>query len=279
MLKVDKKDIDIINELKLDENPFKAVDEFSPLMLELRWKLPDQQELYKSYYKKRENREKKTVKDYYSDKINPIDRKTWEYLLARKAWYVMPLGWDNIAINGGKVIDIGCGDGDVVQRLINYVSKYWEKKNITNKNLHIIGLDILGLRIENANRLVTSSNKNITFEFKQADLNQKQKYDNNYFDYAFCSSVLEIISHQNYQNFIKEMTRLVYKGIYIADIFEKFPGGYPRDNLSEDFLKFGFSTLKREIILSEPISKSGFKHKIKLFPCMLFQNLWLEKNE
>ena len=59
MLRVDKKDIEIINELKLDENPFKAVDEFSPLMLELRWKLPDQQELYKSYYKKRENREKK----------------------------------------------------------------------------------------------------------------------------------------------------------------------------------------------------------------------------
>ena len=279
MLRVDKKDIEIINELKLDENPFKAVDEFSPLMLELRWKLPDQQELYKSYYKKRENREKKTVKDYYSDKITPIDRKTWEYLLARKAWYVMPLGWDNIAINGGKVIDIGCGDGDVVQRLIDYVNKYWKKKNITNKNLHITGLDILNLRIENANRLVSSSNNNITFEFKQADLNQKQNYDNTYFDYALCSSVLEIISPKNYQNFIKEMTRLVSKGIYIADIFEKFPGGYPRDNLSKDFLKFGFSTLKREIVLSEPIYKSGFKHKIKLFPCMKFQNLWLEKNE
>ena len=41
----------------------------------------------------------------------------------------MPLGWDNIAINGGKVIDIGCGDGDVVQRLIDYVNKYWKKKN------------------------------------------------------------------------------------------------------------------------------------------------------
>ena len=209
----------------------------------------------------------------------PIDRKKWEYLLARKAWYVMPLGWDNIAKNGGNVIDIGTGDGDVVQRLIDYVNKFWQKKNITNKNLHIIGLDLNSLRIENANRLVSSPNKNISFEFKQTDLNEKQKYDDYYFDYALSTSVIEIINNEYYQDFIKMIARLVTKGIYIADIFEKFPGGYPRDKLSKDFLELGFKTLKREVVLSEPFDKNGFKNKIKIWPSVLMQNLWLEKSD
>ena len=279
MWEVEKKDWDILKKLRLDENPFRAVDEYSPLMSELRWELPEQQELYKSYTKKREILENKDVDNYYKQKVMPIDRKKWEYLLARKAWYVMPLGWDNIAKNGGNVIDIGTGDGDVVQRLIDYVNKFWQKKNITNKNLHIIGLDLNSLRIENANRLVSSPNKNISFEFKQTDLNEKQKYDDYYFDYALSTSVIEIINNEYYQDFIKMIARLVTKGIYIADIFEKFPGGYPRDKLSKDFLELGFKTLKREVVLSEPFDKNGFKNKIKIWPSVLMQNLWLEKSD
>ena len=124
MWKVDKKDLEILKELRLDENPFRAVEEYSPLMSEIKWELPEQQELYKSYTKRREGRQNKSVDEYYKDKVTPIDRKKWEYLSARKAWYVMPLGWENIAINGGNVVDIGTGDGDVVQRLINYVNKF-----------------------------------------------------------------------------------------------------------------------------------------------------------
>lgn len=32
MWKVDKKDLEILKELRLDENPFRAVEEYSPLM-------------------------------------------------------------------------------------------------------------------------------------------------------------------------------------------------------------------------------------------------------
>tara|TARA_B100000029_G_scaffold516521_1_gene630544 strand:- start:11710 stop:12552 length:843 start_codon:yes stop_codon:yes gene_type:complete len=279
MWEVNKKDLEILKELRLDENPFRAVDEYSPLMSEIRWELPEQQELYKSYTKKREVIENKDVDNYYKEKVMPIDKKKWKYLMARKAWYVMPLGWDNIALNGGKVIDIGTGDGDVVQRLIDFVNIFWQKNNILNKSLHIIGLDLNSLRIKNANRLVSSPNKNITFEFEEADLNKKQKYDNYYFDFALSTSVIEIISPKYYKDFIKEIARLVSKGIYIADIFEKFPGGYPRDKLSKDFLDLGFKTLKREVVLSEPFDKNGFKNKIKIWPSILIQNLWLEKNK
>jgi len=277
MWEVEKKDWEILRKLKLDENTFRAVDEYSPLMSEFRWELPEQQELYKNYTKKREVIENQDVDNYYKQKVKPIDKEKWEYLSARKAWYVMPLGWDNIALNGGKVIDIGTGDGDVVQRLINYVDKFWKEKVITDKKLYIIGLDPNKLRIENANRLVKSPNKNISFDFKQSDFNEKQKYKDNYFDYALCTSVIEIINDKNYKDFIEKIAKLVTKGIYIADIFEKFPGGFPRDKLSKDFLELGFRTIKREIILSEPFDKNGFKNKIKIWPSILMQNLWFEK--
>ena len=141
MWEVGKKDWEILRELKLDDNPFRAVDEYSPLMSELRWELPEQQELYKSYTKKREVIENEDVDNYYKQKVKPIDKEKWKYLLARKAWHVMPLGWDNIALNGGKVIDIGTGDGDVVQRLIDYVNKFWKEKNISDNTIVVFFSD------------------------------------------------------------------------------------------------------------------------------------------
>ena len=278
MWNVTKKDLDVLKDLGLEENPFKAIEEYSPLLTELRWELPEQQELYSSYIKDREGYIKdKDYDEYYKKERKPIDRERWEYLVARKAWFIMPLGWENIALNGGIVTDIGTGDGDVVQRLIDYVDKFWNKKNITDKSLHIVGLDLNSSRIDNANELVISKNPKITFEFKQADLNEKQAYDDSYFDYALCTGVLEILNPHKYYEFLKEMTRLISKGIYIEDLFERFPGGCPRDKLGKDFLEFGFKTVKREIILSEPFDKNGFKNKIKIWPCMLDQNLWLER--
>ena len=38
-----------------------------------------------------------------------------------------------VDLNNTKVLDIGCGDGDVIQNLIDYVEKYWKKNKITSK--------------------------------------------------------------------------------------------------------------------------------------------------
>ena len=73
----------------------------------------------------------------------------------------MPLGWENIAKSGGKVLDIGCGDGDVIQNLIDYVEKYWKKNKITSKKLEITGIDLNKTRIENAKKHVKTNSKNI----------------------------------------------------------------------------------------------------------------------
>jgi len=53
MWEVDGKDFEIIENLNLKEDPFRAVKEYSPLISEMRWELPEQKELYDSYTKKR----------------------------------------------------------------------------------------------------------------------------------------------------------------------------------------------------------------------------------
>ena len=40
----------------------------------------------------------------------------------------MPLNWNKIANTGGYVVDLGCGDGDLVQNLIDFIESYWKKK-------------------------------------------------------------------------------------------------------------------------------------------------------
>ena len=81
MWEVDGKDFEIIENLNLKEDPFRAVKEYSPLISEMRWELPEQKELYDSYSKKRKLIESKDVDNYYKEKVKPIERKKWEYLI------------------------------------------------------------------------------------------------------------------------------------------------------------------------------------------------------
>ena len=105
--------------------------------------------------------------------------------MLRKAWYIMPLGWDRIVEKGGKIADFGCGDGDTVQRLIDYTEPYWNKNNIKDQKIHITGIDLNYSRIENAKKLVKSNNKNITFEFQQGSfVGEKLKFGEQHFDSA-----------------------------------------------------------------------------------------------
>ena len=60
----------------------------------------------------------------------------------------MPLGWENIAKDGINILDVGCGDGDVTQNLINFISKKSKKKI----KINIYGIDI------NASELIIVKN-------------------------------------------------------------------------------------------------------------------------
>lgn len=280
MWTVSDKDFDQIKAWGLEENPFAALMDFDQVKVEQRWLNPEQQEAHAKYVSAREDYIKnKDFDNYYREAKKPIDRRRWEYLMKRKAWFITPLGWNKIAETGGKVVDLGCGDGDVVQRLANFVSDHWESQGITNKKLTIVGIDLNHSRVENANTLVKSPSEKITIEFVQGDaIGSPLKYDEGYFDFGLICGVLEILDDKQCTKFLNEATRIIKSGVYIEDLFERFPGGFPRDYLGKLLLERGFVVHEKAVVLSEPFSRDKLQDPKKLWPVLLDQNLWAERH-
>lgn len=279
MWELTQKDFEIVESWGLTNKPFAAVEDYTPLRAEQRWENPEQQAVYEDYVRRRnEYIQKKDFDDYYKKAEKPIDKERWEFLMNRKAWYIMPLGWESIAKNGGTVADLGCGDGDTIQRLITFTLDYWNKNNITDKKLHIVGLDLNRSRIENAQKLVETKDERITLEFDVADLVGKGlDYSDKHFDFSLICGVLEILNDEQCDAFMNEMCRVTKNGLYIEDLFEKFPGGHPRDYLGRELLKRDFKTKDRHVVLSEPFSTEKLSDPKKLWPMLLVQNIWAER--
>jgi len=272
-------DFSVIKGWNLENDPFAAVKDYSATKTERRWKVADQLEVYKNYVAKRNSYiSEKDFDNYYKTANKPIDSLRWEYLMLRKAWFIMPLGWDQIANKGGQVADLGCGDGDTVQRLIDFTNSYWKKNNIIDQKMHITGIDLNFSRIENAKKLVKSNNKNITFEFHQGSfVGERIKYPDQYFNSALVTGVFEILDDAQFESALDEITRVTSFGIYIEDLFEKFPGGYPRDTLGKSLYERNFLTQERHVVMSEPFSEESLQDPRKLWPNLLDQNLWAER--
>jgi|MDSW01.1.fsa_nt_gb ubiquinone/menaquinone biosynthesis C-methylase UbiE len=279
MWEVSKDDFDAIQRWGLSKDPFAAVKDFDQVKVEQRWLNPEQNLIHSKYVKARQNYIKnKDFDNYYRDVKMPIDRTRWEFLMNRKAWFITPLGWDSIAINGGRVIDLGCGDGDVVQRLANYVHSYWESNNISGLELSIIGIDLNESRVQNAVNLVRSPSKLINIEFHQGNvIGEKLEFCDHFFDFGLTCGVLEILDDNQCNRFLDELSRIVKRGIYIEDLFEKFPGGFPRDYLGRLLLERDFIVRKKHVLLSEPFNTKELQDPKKLWPVLLDQNLWAEK--
>ena len=279
MWEVTEKDFEIINSWGLEVDPFKAISDYSERKKELRWLNPENREVFVKYIHARlEYIQNKDFDNYYKTASKPIDFLRWDYLMKCKAWFIMPLGWENIAIKGNVVADIGCGDGDTVQRLINFIDNYWTKHNIKNRKVHIIGIDLNKSRIENAKKHVKSKNHDISYEFFTHDVVKKSlDYSNEYFDYSITAGVLEILDDTACEKLLDEISRVTSKGIYIEDLAEKFPGGYPRDNIKELLAKRSFKVKKTHVVLSEPFNVDKLQNPLKLWPYFLDQNIWAEK--
>ncbi len=270
------KDFAAVQAWGLAENPFAAVDDFSAMKTELRWLNAENRRVYVNYTKLRlEYIAGKNYDTYYRAARKPIDRRRWEFLAQRKAWFIMPLGWDRIADAGGSVIDLGCGDGDIVQRLIDFTDARWKKQGVTDRKLHIVGVDLNESRVINALELVSSPNPAITFEFRQGDI--VAGLADKAYDFGLITGVLEILEDELYEKFVAQSCRIVKRGIYIEDLFEEFPGGHPRDNLDKELGKHGFVQKMRHVVLSEPFDVEKLHDPMKLWPMLLDQNLWLER--
>lgn len=278
MWNVTEEDFEKIASWGLADDPFAAVADYSDTRAEQRWLNPDQQAIYSRYVEARNEYIKGYDFDkYYREAKKPIDRKRWEFLMHRKAWFIMPLGWDVIARNGGRVIDLGCGDGDTVQRLIWHIEKLWATEGVTDVTVDITGVDLNHSRIENANTLVQCTHKNISVQFEQGDaIGAPLPFKDNFFSYALCCGVFEILDDGQFSKFLSEMARITEKGIYVEDLYERFPGGFPRDTLGKHLLENGFLVKERHVVMSEPFDTEKLQDPKKLWPVLLDQNIWAE---
>ena len=273
------KDFAAIRSWGLESDPFAAVADYSEMKSELRWLNADNRRVYVDYVKRRlEYIAGKNFDAYYKQARKPIDRRRWEYLMRRKAWFIMPLGWERIADAGGTVIDLGCGDGDTAQRLADFVWARWTATGAQGRKLHILGIDLNQSRVDNAKELVQSPSPDITFEFRQGDLMSGLDCPDAAYDWGLITGVLEILEDDLCETFISESSRVVERGIYVEDLFEEFPGGYPRANLGELFERHGFVQKQRHVVLSEPFQVDRLSDPMRLWPMLLDQNLWLERN-
>lgn len=276
MIKYSKKHLNILKSWGVHKNPFIAIKDYSHIKSDLRWKNKENLLAYEKYWIRREKwTNNVNFEKYYRTASKPIDKKTWEYLRLRKSYFIMPLGWKKIAQDGVNILDVGCGDGDITQNLVNFISNNTKRKI----QINIYGIDINASRISNCKKLVKSKSKNIKLKFIVDDLTKKNysKFKKNFFDYCICSGVLEILSEIKIQTFLKNISKLVKKGIYIEDVAETFPGGWPRHNLGFYLLKYGFKIKKRYLIFTEPFKKNKLSDPKKIWPVTLDQNIWAEK--
>ena len=70
---------------------------------EQRWQNKEQIIAYNEYVRKKKNILNKKILIITIEKriARPIEKIKLQYLMVRKSWFITPLGWENIAINGG----------------------------------------------------------------------------------------------------------------------------------------------------------------------------------
>jgi SAM-dependent methyltransferase len=271
----EKKDFDIIHGWGLDKDPFKAISDYSEEKSNLRWQNPEHVEAHEKYLKTRLEMCKNGFQRYYINPNRYLTQERWTYNMVRKEWGVMPLGWDIIAKNAQTVADFGCGDGDTIQRLINFIDKYWKSHSIINRRIHVIGFDLGFDRITNAIKFVKSTNPDITFEFKIANIIKDDiKYSAQYFDYALVTGVLEILSDEEFNKFMDKICFYTKHAIYLNDLLDEYPGGHPRPDLSFDFARRNFQIEKRHVVFSEPFDLKKLQEPKKIFPILKKQNIY-----
>ncbi len=273
-----EKDIQELKKWGLFENPLAAAEDYSEAKAELRWENPYHRLSHEEYKKKREEETNNINFDnYYRTASKKIERHKWLYLKDRKAWYICPLNWDLFAKQDTtRILDLACGDGDVTQRVAEHIARVWKKDGYDGHEIEIVGMDVNKSRIENAKEHCLSPHNRIRLYFDVIDaVNDQVPFPDKYFDYALCTGVLEILADESANKMIKELCRLASKGIYIEDLADQYPGGFPRFNLDELFKNHNFHIKDHLWVLNAPFSKDKQMDPMKLWPILKIQVLFV----
>jgi len=111
-----------------------------------------------------------------------------------------------VAEKGEKVLDIGCGDGSMLFRLID---KYDE----------LYGIDIAPSRLTEARKTVAEKYSDLPkkFCFYEGNLDKKMEFESNFFDTIICLAILEHV--YDIYSLVKELYRVLKSGGYaIAEV-------------------------------------------------------------
>lgn len=259
-----------------DKDPFAASKDYSPLKCELRWLNSSHRVRHDNYIIDRANQSTDDNMDkYYREARKTIDRNRWEYLKERKAWYIIPLGWDDfVGSHVTRILDLGCGDGDVVQRIADHIAENWNGRGYEGHELEIVGVDLNESRIENAKNLCKSSHEKIRLKFASGDAFVGLDYTDQYFNYVLSCGVLEILNDRNALKMLNEMARLAKTGLYIEDLADRYPAGYPRENLPELLAERGFKTTEHVWHFTEPFTLEGSADPMGIWPILRDQVLF-----
>lgn len=230
-----------------------------------------------------ENQSEEFIRDsqaYYRSMDRPIDRTKWEYLKRRKAWFNPPLGWDQFSSPGvSRILDLGCGDGDITQRVADHVAASWLRAGYDGFPLEIIGVDLSQSRVHNARQHTTTPHDKITLKFAQGDALDGLKYKDRYFDYTLLVGLLEILDDRQTRTVLSEVGRLTSYGVYVRDVLDEYPGLAPRPDLPSTLSNYGFTTEPQERVFEEPFVEEGSKDPLSIWPMNVNQVIFAERDD
>ena len=103
-------------------------------------------------------------------------------------------------VEGKKVLDIGFGNGLIAIAF-------------SKAGAEIYGVEVNQKLLSIAREIAKSENKRIQFEHYDG---KKLPFENSFFDYIFCTSVLEHVTHK--EELLREMARVLKQGgkVYLA---------------------------------------------------------------
>lgn len=114
-------------------------------------------------------------------------------------------------------------------------------------------------------------------EFRRIAPEERFDVPDGHFDLAMINGVFEILDDRQATDLAQRIARITRRGIFIEDLLDRYPGGYPREDLSTLFRGSGFAVTQHQRVLSAPFTWVRDPDPLHLWPISLVQLTWLER--
>lgn len=268
-------DFSALQQWGIIQDPFAAIEDHSEAREQRRWENERHCQAHREQVEGTSEAFVADTQSYYQTMERPIDRTKWEFLKRRKAWFHPPLGWARFAAPGtSRILDLGCGDGDVTQRVAEFVSGTWMQAGYDGFPMEIVGVDVNESRLQNARELTESPHPNISLRFERADALKGLNFADDYFDFTLLVGFLEVLDDATPA--LDEAARLTAHGLYVRDVLDEYPGLSPRPELPTLLADRGFDVVDRERVFEEPFVEEGSADPLEVWPMNVHQVVFAE---